>query len=181
MPYPQYGAITQTNTDGRLMRTHTIELRAQRPFTSGASFLIGYAWNHERRQEWFDDIAQYRVLQSNGEDGWEWRPHAIVPTHRVTAALTVQVPVGRDQRFGVGHAARRSISPSAAGSTQRTARYYSGRPLLFNTSYVVSGNPSSTIRRATAGSTRASSPCRTASRRAATRGTSTGLNGPARS
>ena len=25
VPYPQYGAITQTNTDGRLMRTHTFE------------------------------------------------------------------------------------------------------------------------------------------------------------
>jgi hypothetical protein len=139
VPYPQYGAITQTNTDGRLMRTHTIEVRAQRPFSSGASFLIGYAWNYERRQDWFDDIAQYRVLQTNGDEGWEWRP-TDTPTHRVTTALTVQLPFGREHRFGanIPHALDLAI-----GGWQYSAvgKYYSGRPLLFNTSYVVQGNP----------------------------------------
>jgi hypothetical protein len=139
VPYPQYGAITQTNTDGRLMRTHTIEVRAQRPFTSGASFLIGYAWNRERRQEWFDDIAQYRVLQTNGEDGWEWRP-TDTPIHRVTTALTVQVPIGRAHRFGANMPRALDL---AIGGWQYSAvgKYYSGRPLLFTTSYVVTGDP----------------------------------------
>jgi Carboxypeptidase regulatory-like domain len=139
VPYPHYGAITQTNTDGRLMRTHTFEVRAQRPFTSGASFLIGYAWNHERRQDWFDDIAQYRVLQTNGENGWEWRP-TDVPTHRVTTALTVQLPIGRGHRFGANMPRALDL---AIGGWQYSAigKYYSGRPLLFNTSYVVAGDP----------------------------------------
>jgi hypothetical protein len=139
VPYPQYGAITQTNTDGRLMRTHTLEVRAQRPFTSGASFLIGYAWNHERRQEWFDDLAQYRVLQSDGAEGWEWRP-TDTPTHRVTAALTMQLPFGRDQRFGANIPRALDL---AIGGWQYSAvgKYYSGRPLLFSTSYRVSGDP----------------------------------------
>ena len=34
-----------------------MELRAQRPFTKGVSFLVGYAWNHERMQQWFDDLG----------------------------------------------------------------------------------------------------------------------------
>src|SRR5207344_678363 len=42
VPYPQYGAITQTNTDGRKMRTQTFEIRAQRPFAKGTSFLVSY-------------------------------------------------------------------------------------------------------------------------------------------
>ncbi len=116
VPYPQYGAITQTNTDGKLMRTHTLEVRAQRPFLKGASFLVGYAWNHERVQQWFDDLAQYRVLTSDGQDGWEWRP-TDSPTHRVTGAVTVQIPIGRDQR--TGRTCRlRSTLRSVGGSTR---------------------------------------------------------------
>jgi hypothetical protein len=42
VPYPQYGAITQTNTDGRKMRTQTFEIRAQRPFAKGTSFPVSY-------------------------------------------------------------------------------------------------------------------------------------------
>jgi hypothetical protein len=139
VPYPQYGTITQTNTSGRQLRTHTIELRAQRPFTKGISFLVGYAWNRERLQQWFDDLAQYQVLTSNGEEGWEWRP-TDSPTHRVTAALTAQIPVGRGQRYGADMPA---ALDAVVGGWQYTAtvRYYSGRPLLFGTSYIVSGNP----------------------------------------
>ncbi len=139
VPYPQYGAITQTNTNGRELRTHTFELRAQRPFTKGISFLVGYAWNRERIQQWFDDLAQYQVLTSGGEEGWEWRP-TDSPTHRVTAALTAQIPVGRGQRFGKDLPA---ALDAVVGGWQYTAtlRSYSGRPLLFGTSYIVSGNP----------------------------------------
>jgi Carboxypeptidase regulatory-like domain len=139
VPYPQYGAITQTNTNGREMRTHTIDFRLQRPFSKGYSFLVGYAWNHERLQQWFDDLAQYQVLKTDGEDGWEWRV-TDAPTHRLTVAGTVQIPVGRGHRFG------EDMSPvldAIIGGWQYTAtgRAYSGRPLLFGTSYVVTGNP----------------------------------------
>jgi hypothetical protein len=138
-PYPQYTSLLQRNTDGRQLRTHTMEVRAQRPFTKGASFLVAYAYNHERRQEWFNDIAQYEILQSGGDSGWEWRPTDL-PAHRVTAALTWQVPVGRDRALF-------SDMPQALdfvlGGWQYTTamRYYSGRPLLFNTSYIVDGSP----------------------------------------
>jgi outer membrane receptor protein involved in Fe transport len=140
VPYPQYGAITQTNTNGRKMRTHTVEFRLQKPFTKGLSFLVSYAYNNEKRQEWFDDLAQYKVLKSGGKDGWEWRPTADVPRHRFTGAVTWQIPVGRDRRF-------LSNLPTAldavVGGWQLSAatRWYSGRPLLFNTSYLVTGNP----------------------------------------
>ncbi len=74
VPYPQYGNITQTNTNGRHLKEHMIELRAQRPFTRGISFLVAYVYDNAKRQEFFDDRAQYQVLQSGGEEGWEWRP-----------------------------------------------------------------------------------------------------------
>ena len=140
VPYPQYPTITQTNTNGRVAKTHTIELRAQRPFVKGLSFVASYAYNNEKRQEWFDDLAQYKVLKSNGQDGWEWRPVADVPVHRFTGAVTWQIPVGKERKWG-------STMPTAldyvVGGWQYSlaTRIYSGRPLLFTTSYVVSGNP----------------------------------------
>ena len=138
VPYPQYGSITQTNTNGKQLRTHMVELRAQRPFAKGLSFLAAYAWNHERGQETFDDLASYRVLTSGGEDGWEWRP-TDSPVHRFTSVVTWQVPIGRDRAF-------LSSIPTgldyAIGGWQYTAaaRYYSGRPLFFG-NFIVNGDP----------------------------------------
>ncbi len=140
VPYPQYTSITQSNTNGRIAKTHTFEARLQRPFVNGLSFVASYAYNNEQRQEWFDDRAQYKVLTSEGEDGWEWRPVADVPTHRFTAAVTWQIPVGKDRKYG-------STWPAALdwviGGWQYSlsTRNYSGRPVLFGTSYVVSGDP----------------------------------------
>ena len=79
------------------------------------------------------------VLKSNGEDGWEWRP-TDSPTHRVTGAITVQIPVGRGRAYLSDMSTALDM---VLGGWQYTAtgRYYSGRPLLFGTSYVVTGNP----------------------------------------
>jgi hypothetical protein len=140
VPYPQYTSITQTNTNGKHLKAHTFEVRAQRPFTNGVSFVVAYAWNHERIEQTFDDLAQYRVLTTGGDEGWEWRPVVDSPVHRLTSAVTWQIPIGRDRAFG-------STMPAAldwvVGGWQYTAsgRWYSGRPLLFGTSYVVNGNP----------------------------------------
>jgi hypothetical protein len=140
VPYPQYGTITQTNTNGNLAKTHTFEFRLQRPFTKGLSFLASYAYNYEQSQQWYDDIAQYKTLKGGNTVGWEWRPVANVPRHRFTGALTYQFPIGRNRRF-------LSDMPAALdwviGGWQYTVsnRTYSGRPLLFSNSYLVSGNP----------------------------------------
>ena len=139
VPYPQYGTITQTNTNGKKLNTQTFELRGQRPFANGFTVLVAYAYNYERIQQWFDDLANYRVLQTNGEEGWEWRP-TDTPVHRLTTAFTWQIPVG------IGHKAGGDWHPAldaVLGNWQYTAsgRYYSGRPVFFTTSYVVSGNP----------------------------------------
>jgi hypothetical protein len=136
-PYPQYNQLIQRNTNGRKLRTHTLELRAQRPFTKGISFLVAYAYNNEKRQEWFDDLAQYQVFTTG--EGWEWRPTG-TPSHRVTTALTWELPIGRGRKFGTSMPAALDL---ALGGWQYTAtgRYYSGRLLLFNTSYVVDGDP----------------------------------------
>ena len=56
VPYPQYGAISQTNTGvGRNMKTHSIDLKVQRPFRSGISFLAAYAFQRDRIENWLGD------------------------------------------------------------------------------------------------------------------------------
>lgn len=136
-PYPQYTQLIQRNSNGRQIRTHTVEVRAQRPFTKGASFFIAYAWNNEKKQEAFDDIAQFKI-NTTGE-GWEWRS-TDQPTHRVTTALTWQIPIGRDRAF-------LSDLPTAVdaivGGWQYSAagRFYSGRPVFFAASLIVDGDP----------------------------------------
>ena len=136
------------------MRTHTFEIRAQRPFTKGVSFLAAYAWNHEKRQEWFDDLAQYQVFTSGGEDGWEWRP-TDSPVHRLTAAVTWQLPIGRERAF-------LSDLPAPLDARDRRLAVHGGRALLLGPAAVVQpelrrGRRSDArrARRAIAGSTRA--------------------------
>jgi hypothetical protein len=62
------------------------------------------------------------------------------PRHRFTAAVTYQLPFGRDRAFGKTMPAALDL---ALGGWQITGvtRYFSGRQLLFPTSYVVSGDP----------------------------------------
>ncbi len=138
-PYPQYTSITQTNTNGSKMKTHSFEVKLQRPFSHGFTFLAAYAYNHERVQNWYDDIAQYKVLTSGGKDGWSWVPTA-TPVHRMTAAATWQIPVGRERAIGRDMSALLDLF---VGGWQYTvsSRYYSGRPLLWGSSMLVSGNP----------------------------------------
>lgn len=146
VPYPQYGNITQTNTNGRKIKEHMLELRVQRPFTSGISFMTSYVYDNAKRQEFFDDRAQFEVLQSGGERGWEWRPlgeNVAVggnPRHRLTSAVTWQIPVGRDRAFLANLPTALDV---VLGGWQFTTagRFYSGRQVFFNTSYVVSGDP----------------------------------------
>jgi hypothetical protein len=146
VPYPQYGTITQTNTNGRNLKEHMFEARLQRPFTRGVSFLVAYVYDNAKRQEFFDDLAQYEVLQSDGDSGWEWRPLAennalgANPRHRMTGAVTWQLPIGRDRAVWSSMPAALDV---LLGGWQVTAagRYYSGRQVIFPTSYVVNGDP----------------------------------------
>ena len=142
VPYPQYGAINQTNTgDGRNLKTHGIDFRVQRPFRSGVTFLVAYAFQRDRIENWLGDVEQYEVLQSGGDEGWEWQPaNPALPEHRLTGALTWELPVGKDRMW-------LSDMPTALdyllGGWQYSSavRVYSGRPVLFTNANAVSGDP----------------------------------------
>ena len=59
-PYPQYLNMFQDWTNGRKARYHTLELRAQRPFSCRACRCsAGYAYVRGTRQEFYDNVDEY--------------------------------------------------------------------------------------------------------------------------
>ena len=142
VPYPQYGTISQTNSSGgRNLKTQSIDVRVQRPFRNGVSFLVAYAFQRDRIENWLGDIEQYQVLQTNGAEGWQWQPsNPALPEHRLTGALTWQLPIGRDQAYL--NSLPVALDYLLGGWQYTTAvRIYSGRPVLFTNTVAVSGNP----------------------------------------
>ena len=142
VPYPQYGAISQTNTSqGRNLKTQSFDLKLQRPFVHGVSFLVAYAFQRDRIENWLGDREQYKVMTTGGKEGWQWQPtNPALPEHRFTSALTWQLPVGRERRFGTNMPAALDYVVGGWQYTN-TFRFYSGAPVLFTNAMQVSGNP----------------------------------------
>ena len=89
-PYPQYGDIVVTSADLGEYRYQSLQLRAQRSFYNGVSFLATYAYNREQSQVFYDDQDQYdRALT------WQDTPN---PRHRLVAAATIEIPYGRNRK-----------------------------------------------------------------------------------
>ncbi|MEZ5356782.1 MAG: carboxypeptidase-like regulatory domain-containing protein [Bryobacteraceae bacterium] len=90
-PYPQYGNLTQFNTDGVRNRYQALQVKIQRAYANGAMFLIGYNYNREKTDNFFNDIDQFAgrftYLDSNN------------PRHRISTAGVYDLPVGRGRRF----------------------------------------------------------------------------------
>ncbi len=132
-PYPQYGAITQTNTAGRKLHVQSYKFQAQRPFYKGLSLLVNYAYQREASTEFFDDRATFaRDLT--------WRFRGDSPRHRFNHALTWQIPVGRG-RWLLKDAPKAVDLTLGGWQLTTTNRWYSGRILQFNQNLIVSGNP----------------------------------------
>ena len=63
-PYPQYTSITQTNTNGSKMKTHSFEVRLQRPFTKGFTLPRGLRLQLRARPEL---VRRHRAVQGADE------------------------------------------------------------------------------------------------------------------
>ena len=131
-PYPQYGAITQTNTAGKRLHVQSYKFQAQRPFYKGFSVLLNYAYQREAQREFFDDRATFAR-----ELTWRFMPSA---RHRVNHALTWEIPVGQGR--WLLHDASKPLDLALGGwQLTTTNRWYSGRLLIFTQNLIVSGNP----------------------------------------
>ncbi|RPJ83777.1 MAG: TonB-dependent receptor [Acidobacteria bacterium] len=136
VPYPQYGAITQTGTDLRQARYQSMQIRMQRPFHRGFSLLASYAFVKSRSQWFFDDQDEYdgkltwmdfSVTQSGGAGSPQVTSD---PKHRFVSASAWEIPVGRGRWLGSDMS---GVLDQIVGGWQLSALYSftSGAPLIF--------------------------------------------------
>jgi hypothetical protein len=90
-PYPHYNAITQWFSEGIHRRYQAIQLKAQRPFTSGVNLLVGYNYHRFQNDEFFDGVdtfLDHLTLQESSS-----------PRHKFNVGGIYELPFGRGRRF----------------------------------------------------------------------------------
>jgi hypothetical protein len=90
--YPQYGNLNVNDEiDGGDMKYHSFQLRLEKRFSQGFSFIYGYNYNYQRNQLFYDGVDNYT-------QNWTWRD-SNREKHRMSMAYTWDVPLGRGRRF----------------------------------------------------------------------------------
>ncbi|MCC6858169.1 MAG: hypothetical protein IT158_06405, partial [Bryobacterales bacterium] len=90
-PYPQYGSLTQAFRPNLSNRYQALQLKAERAFAEGFSFMLAYNYNREASTEWFNNDDRYTdTLTWIGSNN---------PRHRISGATTVEVPIGKGRKF----------------------------------------------------------------------------------
>ena len=128
--------IIQTGTDLRKAKYQSLQLRLQRPFANGFSFLATYAYVKQESQWYFDEQDEYdgaltwfdfSVTQA-GSSGAPQVPSD--PQHRFVGAATVELPFGRGRKYGSDMS---GFLDAIVGGWQISGiyTYYSGVPLVF--------------------------------------------------
>jgi hypothetical protein len=92
-PYPQYGALTEALIGGRGNRYRALQMQFQRPFANGFNFVLGYNYNRERNEEFYDEVDNFtRTLT--------WQPgNNTAPRQRFTGAAIYELPFGKGRKF----------------------------------------------------------------------------------
>ena len=89
--YPQYGDIQQRLVGKGLNRYQALQIQVQRPFVQGFNLVLGYNYNRERNEEYYDE-------QDNFTDTLKFFP-AVNPRHRLTGASIYQLPFGKGLKY----------------------------------------------------------------------------------
>ncbi len=91
-PYPQYGSLVETLRGGFGNRYRSLQMQFQRPFANGFNFTIGYNYNREQNEEFYDNVDNFLLNPT-------WQP-ATNARQRITGAAIYELPIGRGRRFG---------------------------------------------------------------------------------
>jgi hypothetical protein len=91
-PYPHYGDIIITDGfKGGAMKYRALQVKVQKTYSHGISLLIGYSYNVEKDERFFDAIATYNREYS--------LQNANSYRHRLTGASTWDLPFGKGRPF----------------------------------------------------------------------------------
>ena len=132
VPYPLYGPLYQIGVLGASEQYQDVELKVQKRFSQGYNFLFGYIYIREKTQtNNFNDLTYY-LNQLSYQDSDQ-------PHHRVTAAGTYELPLGKGKPF---LSSLPRIADAVIGGWQVTGvlTFTSGDYPRFG-NYIVTGNP----------------------------------------
>jgi hypothetical protein len=130
-PYPQYTSLNETLIAGRGDHYQALQISVQRPFSGGFNMVLGYNYNRESSQEFYDNVDTFTRA-------FTWTP-AQNARHRFTGASIYELPFGRGRHF-MNH-----VNPVVDGilggwSASGLFTYNAGVPLRLG-SAVVTGDP----------------------------------------
>ena len=130
-PYPQYNDLFERTIGGIGNRYKSLQMQFIRPFASGFNVVMGYNYNRERNQEFYDE-------QDNFTRTFNWFP-ARNARHRLTGASVYDLPFGKGRKYMA------NVNPIIDGilggwSLSGLFTYNTGLYLRFG-SMLVSGNP----------------------------------------
>jgi len=131
VPYPQYGGLYQIGVLGAGERYNSLELKAAKAFSKGYNFLFAYVYIHESTQQFFNDLDQWanRLTWQDSD-----QPH-----HRITAAGTWDLPVGRGRTY-LNSMPRAADAILGGWKVAGVFTYTSGQFLRF-ANMIANGNP----------------------------------------
>ncbi|MGH9720533.1 MAG: TonB-dependent receptor domain-containing protein [Bryobacteraceae bacterium] len=90
-PYPQYGDLLEGTRGGITNRYRALQMQFQRPFANGFNMVVGYGYNRERNQEFYDE-------QDNFTHTFTFQ-RARNARHRLTGAAIYELPFGKGRKF----------------------------------------------------------------------------------
>ncbi len=130
-PYPQYNAITQWFAEGLHRQYQAIQLKAQRPFSKGFNFLVGYNYNRAKNDEYYDGVDTFLDnLRLEGSPN---------NRHKFNVGGIYELPFGKGRKFG-GSMGRASDAVLGGWSLSGIYQYISGEYLRLG-GVVVNGDP----------------------------------------
>jgi len=131
-PYPQYSTLNQNFTAGAGDHYKSLQISAKRPYANGLTLTIGFNYNKEHGQGYYDDIATYARNLT-------WIP-AQNPTARLTGAAVYELPLGKGRKY-MNHSNAFVDGVFGGWTVSSLFTYNTGTPLRIGPA-VVSGDPS---------------------------------------
>ena len=134
-PYPAFGDIDYQNVGDRGEYDRALQLRVQRNFTNGVSFLFTYYYANDQMQQFLNDVDTYANKLT-------YFPLS-EPRHRISASATYELPFGKNRKLLSG--ANRALDALVGGwSVSTISMYHSGNILNFSGSpELITGDPGS--------------------------------------
>jgi hypothetical protein len=136
-PYPQYTGISEIDgiTNGSNSHYQSLQIKLQKRFSKGYSFLGAYNYHREQDQAYYDSVAQY-LNNFTWTDGGQ-------PRQRLTLSGTWEVPLGKGR--GYMNNANRLVDAALGGWNLTGLMSYQSGALIKFTNVTVTGNPGANI------------------------------------